>query len=135
PSMEPLVASLVEAVDEVMGGRPLALFGHSLGALIAFETSKALGGRVRRLFVSGSSAPRFRVKKRRSELTDEDLRRELSELGGTPTEVLDNDELMQLLLPMLRADFALVDGYRSGAAAKAPCPITVFAGSDDPYVT
>ena len=133
--MEPLIAALVPAIIDALDDHPIALFGHSMGALIAFEASKALGPRVRRLFVSGSSAPHFRIGTRRSELSDDDLRGELGLLGGTPSDVLANEELMQLLLPMLRADFALVDSYQCSPAQKAPCPITVFAGTRDPYVS
>src|SRR5262245_9466652 len=75
----PLLAELAPQIERDAGERPTAVFGHSMGAVIAFELARALGPRVRRLFVSGSSAPHLRIVKERSSLSDEELKRELAE--------------------------------------------------------
>lgn len=132
--MAHLVDALAPEIARDSGGRPFALFGHSMGAIVAFELACRLGPAVRRLFVSGSSAPHLRIVKERSSLSDDALTRELAELGGTPREILDDREMMELLMPMLRADFALVENYAGPGKAPLPCPVTVFAGRHDPYV-
>ena len=132
--MAPLLGALAPEIARDAGTRPIALFGHSMGAVIAFELARSLGSRVRRLFVSGSSAPHLRIVKERSALPDEELKRELAELGGTPREILEDAEMMALLMPMLRADFALVENYRGPGNDPLPCPLTVFAGTHDAYV-
>lgn len=134
PEMSALLEVLTPEVARDAGARSIALFGHSMGAIVAFEAARALGPRVRRLFVSGSSAPHLRIVKGRSSLADEDLKRELAELGGTPREILEDGEMMALLMPMLRADFALIENYRGPGNAPLPCPLTVFAGTRDAYV-
>jgi len=133
--MAALLDMLTPAIAQDAGTRPFALFGHSMGAIVAFQLARALGASVRRLFASGSSAPHLRLVKERSSLSDEDLTRELEELGGTPREILKDAEMMALLMPMLRADFALVESYQGpGADAPLACPLTVFAGTRDAYV-
>ena len=132
--MAPLVEVLTSEIARNAGRRPFALFGHSMGAIVAFELARALGPGVVRLFVSASSAPHLRIVKERSSLSDQDLERELAELGGTPREILEDAEMMALLMPMLRADFALVEHYRGPGEGQLPCPVTVFAGTRDDYV-
>src|SRR6185436_20768362 len=108
-----LLEALMPAIaEDAAGGVPIALFGHSMGAIVAFELAARLGRQVRHLFVSGSSAPHLHLVKERSSLSDAELVRELAEMGGTPREILEDAEMMELLLPMLRADFALVESYR-----------------------
>ncbi|PUE53050.1 hypothetical protein B9Z45_13205 [Limnohabitans sp. 2KL-17] len=117
---------------------PFALFGHSLGALLAFEVARACASgpcTPRHLIVSGCSAPRQQPQGRPlHELDDAALCQELARYHGTPAEVLADRELMQLLLPVVRDDFALVHDYRYRTAARVPLPLTVLAGRDDPAV-
>jgi surfactin synthase thioesterase subunit len=116
--------------------RPYALFGHSLGAVVAYELARQLFARDRpgpvRLFVSGAVAPhRPKAGQPAAEIPDEDLKRQLGTLGGTTPEVLENDRLMELILPALRADFAAARTYSCSGDPAIDVPITVFAGIDD----
>ncbi len=136
-SFEPLRAEL-GAVLSRCADLPCALFGHSLGALLAFEVARAATARGQaplHLFVSGCAAPRQRGSRRPlHRLDDDELCRELGRYGGTPPEVLADRELMRLLLPVLRDDFALVDDYRRAPGPALSMPLTVLAGRDDAEV-
>ena len=115
---------------------PYALFGHSLGALIAFELAHSLLDRGAPapaiLFASGTEAPAVRDgSKRRLPLSDEALLQELRNLQGTPDEALSNPELMRSALPVLRADFLMCGAYAYRPRYPLPCPVHVFGGVDD----
>lgn len=131
-----LVERIAQAIADSTDGRPFAFFGHSLGALLAFETAR-LGARMGnpepvRLFLSGSEPAAYRPPGKAMHLMpDADLVRELSGFNGTPAEVLRNREMLELLLPMLRADFALVHGYRYQPRPRLTMPISVLAGRND----
>lgn len=139
--MKRVCDSLCEAIELLPRDAPLALYGHSMGARIAFELAVRLGDRVRHLFVSGSAGPDCTPRlgggpgaKLISQLTDEELRQRLRALGGTPVEILDDDELMERIMPMVRADFVLVERYRALPHAQVTVPITVLRGSSDALV-
>jgi medium-chain acyl-[acyl-carrier-protein] hydrolase len=135
------VHSLVEAILPVMAGqldRPFALFGHSMGGAIAFELSRrlraTLGVEPRRLFISGRGAPHLAETTRPIyDLPDEEFKEELRRLNGTPAEVLDHPELIEMLLPMLRADITLSQTYKCESRPSLSCPLTVFGGLDDTH--
>lgn len=117
-------------------GTEHALFGHSLGALLAFEMAHALrelgAPPPAALLVSGTEAPERRDDRRFAGLTsDADLIGRLRDLAGTPDEVLENEELMRLTLPVLRADFAMCGRYRHRPRRPLDCPIVVLAGRQD----
>lgn len=119
------------------GSRPFAFFGHSLGGLLAFELARSLRDKAlatpAHLFISGCDAPRHRSPSKQLHLLDDkSLLQELKTLNGTPTEVLANDELMALILPAIRADFALVEGYRYQPRPLLDIPMSVLAGKRDP---
>ena len=122
---------LIPIVDE-----PLALFGHSFGALVVFEVAREL--RRRRaapplaLFVASCAAPHL-MRRRRAlhELSDAAFLRELRLLGGIPEEVAENEELLQLVLPTLRAEIALADTYVYEPAEPLDVPIFAFGGVHD----
>lgn len=116
--------------------RPFALFGHSMGALIAFELARELRRREKplpsHLFVSGRRAPQVTANKPPiHQLPDSEFMDELRMLQGTPEEVLANEELIQLVLPTLRADFALCETYRYYSEEPFDFPITALAGTGD----
>ena len=132
------VAALAAACAPYLGD-PFAFFGHSMGAVVAFELARYLrrGNQPlpRLLVVSGARAPQFRRGHvPRPEPGDAEFIAELRRLEGTPQEVLDNPELMRMILPALRADAAI---YRSYIYAEEPpldCPIRAYGGTQDPNV-
>ncbi len=118
--------------------RPFAVFGHSMGALVAFEFVRQLtaagGPTPTVLFVSASRPPHHH--NRRPPMrgaSDEALLDEVRHLGGTPQSVLMSRELMALALPTLRADFAVHETHRSEAILDVP--ITAFCGDGDREVS
>jgi medium-chain acyl-[acyl-carrier-protein] hydrolase len=142
PPVADLVALADEVADEVAGGadRPYALLGHSMGALLAFEVARSLrrrGARPPALLVAcAHGAPREPAPERAiSGLPRPRFVAELRRRGGTPPEVLANRELMDLLLPALRADFAACEGYRHAPEPPLACPILAIGGRDDREVT
>ena len=119
---------------------PYAFFGHSMGALLGFELARGLRrhelpGPVH-LTVSGHRAPqRFDPNEPIHNMPDREFRAKLREFGGTPEEVLQNAELIELLTPILRADFAVCERYSYVPEAPLDCSITVFGGNNDPRVS
>jgi medium-chain acyl-[acyl-carrier-protein] hydrolase len=129
----PLVDELAIAVAEQVPG-PVALFGHSLGGLLAFEVGRALartGEPPVHLLVSARAAPERR---HLVELpaTDEALLAHVGRLyDGVPDVVRDSPELRAHFVPILRRDLQLVNSYRFHPGPPLPCPITVFGGETD----
>lgn len=125
------------ARDAAVGpGAPYALFGHSLGGLIAFEMAhelRRLGAPPpRMLFASAAAAPSRRDDRRWAEpLDDAGLIAEMRRLSGTPEEVFGDRDLLEMTLPVLRADFLLVGRYEHRRRAPLDCPIAVFGGRRD----
>ncbi|GLV53947.1 thioesterase [Dictyobacter sp. S3.2.2.5] len=115
---------------------PFAFFGHSMGALTAFELARAIrnayGWEPEYLFVSGHSAPHVpRQRKTLHHLPTADFIQEVRKLNGTPEEVLQSEELLELFLPLLRADFELCETYAYQSQAKLSCPIVALGGLQD----
>ena len=134
-----LVPALVQAVEPWLD-RPHAWLGHSMGALIAFEACQLLRRRglaePLRLIVAGRRAPH--LADREPPVHDApaaDLVARLRELNGTPREVLEDSAALSMLLPMLRADYAVSETYRWHPAPPLDCPISVLGGTDDPLAT
>ena len=130
-----LIARLSDAIRPYLD-RPFAFFGHSMGAIVAFELARQLraeqGPAPAILFVSGRGAPRTKTSRSPiHQLPDDAFVRELHRLQGTPEQVLCNQELMQLLLPALRADFALIERYAYADQSPLDCPICAFGGRED----
>ena len=136
------LAPLVRAMADALAGaldRPYALFGHSLGGLLGFELARELRRRtVRqpgRLFVSAAGAPTAPpIQPLLHCATDDEIRQRLAELGGTPQYLLDNAELMRLMLPVLRADFSVLETYEYRDEVPLATPLTVFGGRSDRIV-
>lgn len=136
-SLSLLVDALSRAILPFLD-RPFAFFGHSMGALLAFETARHLR-RCHRitptyLFLSGHSAPQFPMDYPVHDVPEEELLETLKKLSGTPPEILQNRELMNLMLPILRADFAVCETYRYLHDDPLDCPVSVFGGLADEEV-
>ncbi|OKJ72324.1 thioesterase II family protein [Streptomyces sp. CB02460] len=142
---EPPVERAEEIVEAVLGelppdpaDRPLALFGHSMGALMAFESARVLQGMGRPpavLFVSGRGGPSLPLPARWSEeLSDDELLAEMRLLAGTDEELLADPMLMELALPPLRADYRLLGRYAYAPGPPLSCPVVALGGDADPRV-
>lgn len=137
--MEPLAEAVLRELRPWLH-LPYAFFGHSMGALIGYELahraqSLGLPG-PRTLFVSAARAPHLpRRTAPLHALPDAEFVSALRDLDGTPESVLAHRELMELMLPVLRADFELCETYAPRAAGTLPCPIRAFRGSEDPSVS
>lgn len=133
--------AVAQSMRELAGDLPYAFFGHSLGASLAYEVAQILHQECsryapRHLIVSGRRAPGVpRREKLLHLLPAHELKRELFELNCTPPEILQNDELMDMLMPRLRADFAMAENYVHRHATAVPCPISAFGGRSDKDVS
>ena len=137
----PLVAALVQALRPVVERGPFALFGHSMGALAAYEFARALArdnlpGPTRR-FVSARRAPHLAARLApMHDLPEPEFVDRLRQLNGTPEAVLASAELMKIFAPVLRADFAVTETYEPLPPREVlTCGVTALGGSDDPHVT
>ena len=154
-----LIGSLLEDLAPKMREKPFFLFGHSLGALIAFELARALAGRpqlggeeeekaaaaaaasnLRGCLFSGHFAPHLaRLEPNHADLDDEAFERVLQDYNGTPPEVLASKELMASLLPTIRADFKLAETYdledektkKNKKKSKLDLPFVCYGGMTD----
>jgi medium-chain acyl-[acyl-carrier-protein] hydrolase len=129
-----LVDELAAAIaDDVPG--PVALFGHSLGALLAFEVARRLtrtGRPPAHLIVSGRPAPDSAPKLEVPETDDELLRLIHRAYGGVPDQVRASREVLDYFLPILRADLELASDYAMRPGTELTCPITAMTGDADP---
>ena len=137
--IEPLVEGAVEAILPLLD-QPFAFFGYSLGACVAFEAARRLRARGAplpvRLFLGACAAPHLaRRKPPIHALPDAELRDEVRKYQGTPAEVLEHEELMALLLPLLRADFAVFENYALRDEPPLDIPFSVLGGLTDEDAT
>lgn len=115
---------------------PFALFGHSNGALMAFELARTLrrsgGPMPLHLFASGRPAPQLELEDPPvHDLPEAEFIEELRRLKGTPEEVLQHEELLRLVIPLLRADFSLAETYRYASEPPLPLPLSAYGGAQD----
>ncbi|GHH30412.1 thioesterase II family protein [Streptomyces rubradiris] len=142
---EPSIDNLPELADRItdavrlVDDRPLALFGHSMGALLAYEVALRLAAdglpAPSRLFVSGRRAP-SRYRDDRFHLSsDGDVLAHLRRLGGPGSTALDDPEIRAMALPLIRNDYRAVETYRHDPSAVLDCPVTVLTGDRDALVS
>lgn len=135
--MDVLVDAVLGGIDPLLDGRPIALFGHSMGASVAHELTRRLEvrqpGLVQRLFVSSRPGPRHqRVLATAVHLRDDDgLIAELGSLGGTTGAVLADPELRALLLPAIRSDYRLIERYAPASSPRLETPVVALTGAGD----
>lgn len=134
--LKSLAADIAEELQPHLTGR-FALFGHSMGALVAYEVVQALRASYRIepacLIVSGMRPPdQVRELARYSDLADGELRSAIAAMGGTDPGVLDDPELWELFVPIIRSDLALCDTYAYAPAEPLRCPIVAYGSRSDP---
>ena len=135
-SMALLADALSIAIAQHAQQQPFAFFGHSMGALLMLETARRLrsagGVQPGLLVASGCNAPARRAPSRGlHRMDDAALLAELRDYNGTPPELLEHTELMALMLPIIRADFTVVETYETAPAPPLAMKIVAFAGRDD----
>lgn len=131
--VEDLYPGIVNRIDQ---NGEYAIFGHSLGGILAYELVRTLAGegmpRPLKLFISAARSPRVMKNEVTYNLPDEAFKQKIFERGGTPKEVLENEELMEIHLPILRADFKAVETYRcDDDQKKLNCELGLICGTND----
>lgn len=135
--MAPLVAELASVLPSVAGDRRYAVYGHSLGALVAFETAREIrrrGGTLPvHLFLSGCAAPQFQGGDNDSIATAplRTLVAKIRQLGGTPEWLLSDPGVLDMIVPAIRADFSVKETYCYQPEPPLDIPITVLASTAD----
>lgn len=118
---------------------PFAIFGHSLGAAIAYEVTAQLEAQNRKplqLFISGRQSPdRKSLRKPIAHLPDEEFIEQLKAYNTTPREIFENSEIVELLLPMLKADFSMAENYQHQINSKLQTPIIALGSKGDIWLS
>ncbi|MGX1914759.1 thioesterase II family protein [Streptomyces phaeochromogenes] len=139
--LEPSFVDIAEAADRITKeltpwrGGPLAFFGHSMGATIAYEVTLRLertGLRPVVLFASGRRAPSRVRNEHIHELPDSGLVAELKALSGTDSALLDDPDVLSFVLPTLRSDYRAAETYRHREGDRLSCPVFALTGDRDP---
>jgi medium-chain acyl-[acyl-carrier-protein] hydrolase len=134
-----LIDAVCASLSNQLSMRPVVFYGHSFGALVAFELAVAFGKmawqRPQALIVSGAESPsRRRLKRSTSALNEAEFIEVLRDYGSTPSEVLECAEMMELLLPGIRADFNMSEAYRCIDSNNLGLPIHLHYATDDVFV-
>jgi surfactin synthase thioesterase subunit len=142
---EPMIADIPRLAEHVAEAlwpwreTPLAFFGHSMGALVAFETARLLekagAPPLTALIASGRRAPGTWRHETVHQRDDDGVIAELRALNGTDTAVFDDEELLRMVMPAIRNDYRAVETYPVTRDATVSCPVTAFVGDRDPRVT
>lgn len=135
----PLVKAISTAILPYLH-KPFCFFGHSMGAMISFELTRLLQREYAlqpvHLFVAGRTAPQITVTEPHTyHLPESEFLESLHDLNGTPKELLANTELMQLMIPLLRADFEVCQTYSYVPGPRLNCPVSVYGGKQDEQVS
>ena len=142
---EPEFENLPALVNGIAGDfencwpRRFAFLGHSFGALVAFELARTLMQRGQptpvRLFLSGARAPQLPVKEKAHRLSDQDFLAKLRQFNGLPNELLEHQDLITSVLPVIKNDFRLFEEHDFKSGDPLSIPISVFGGLEDQNVS
>ncbi|MEN8443746.1 MAG: thioesterase II family protein [Cyanobacteria bacterium J06555_13] len=137
--LECIIEALSQQIQPYLD-KPFAFFGHSMGGLVSFELTRRLFEKYKvspvHLFISARQAPHLPIASAPMHaLSDSDFIAKLREYSGTPAAVLENQALMEIFLPMLRADFEVLETYTYEHRPPVGCPIAVFGGLQDHRVS
>ncbi|MFI1227162.1 MULTISPECIES: thioesterase II family protein [unclassified Streptomyces] len=142
---EPCLTDMTELADAVAGAliplldHPVALFGHSMGASLAYEVALRLerhpNARLTGLFVSSREAPHRTTPKTLHLGSDASVFEEVERLGGADMALPDDPAVREMVLPALRADFEIAGTYRASEPLPLRCPVVAYAGDQDPGVS
>jgi pyochelin biosynthesis protein PchC len=140
---EPLreIHALADVLTDVLRpwtDRPFAFFGHSMGAILAYEVALRLGQEDTApvvLFASGRRAPSTHRVETVHQRDDDGVVRELKKLAGTEAALLADEELLRMILPAIRADYTAIETYAPRPGQRLSCPVQVLIGDSDPAVT
>ena len=141
---EPLlgsVADYVAAIAPLLAAEPelpTVYFGHSMGAVLAFETAHVLAGTSgapRALVASGRRAPATHRDERVHQRDDDGVLAELRQLNGTQMDLLGDEEVLRMAMPAIRGDYRVIETYPATPDRVVECPITVLVGDNDPKTT
>ncbi|GAB3833043.1 thioesterase II family protein [Dactylosporangium cerinum] len=134
-----LADRIVEVLDPIPGERPVAFFGHSMGAVVAFEVARRLEDLRANtpvvLFASGRRAPSIQRQEAVGKYSDDGLIAEIRALDGTNSSMLHDDELVRMILPAVRADYRAIESYVCAPEAVIARPIVAILGTEDPRVS
>ncbi len=138
-SLENIVSELLTAITPYIDECDYFIYGHSMGARVAYELTVGLNKQSavlpKELFVSGARGPRIPSRKAAIHpLPHDEFIKEIEALNGTPKALLENKDLMELALPILRADFKVCETWKHEVAQVLDIPLRALGGLDDPGV-
>ena len=140
-SFDAAINDIYDLIQKKIENSRYALLGHSMGSWLVYELAYMIAERNQsqpvHLFLSGRYPPYLQKEMKIShDLPEAELKAQLMEMGGTPVELLENDEFLNLFMPVLRADYKILETYQySPKSYQLGCAITSFTGSQDEIVT
>ncbi|WP_108867383.1 thioesterase II family protein [Aquimarina aquimarini] len=132
-----MAVDIYHQIKNITDDEPYILYGHSLGGMLCFLVSRLLQKKEDQLplhmIISSCKAPRYNHVRKVTchTLSDEDFKEELRVLGGFPKRAIENKEILDFFLPILRADFKAIETYEYKQDKALDIPITVLAGLDE----
>lgn len=135
PTLADRVAAVLDHQVDRERGRGLALFGHSMGATLAYEVALRLedgGSAVTHVFASGRRAPSRYRPEQVHQRDDLGVLAEIAELEGTDTGLLADPDIIDMIMPALRSDYRAIETYQHSPGQLLRCPITALVGRHDP---
>ena len=136
-SVEEAVEDILFTIDSDLQTDNYAFFGHSMGGILAFELYNRIkqGGKNKpaHIFFSGCKPPHLREtqKQKTYNLSTEELTKKLAEMGGTPQEILSNPDLLDIFLPVIRADYHMIENYSYKGDKGLESDISILIGDQD----